>query len=450
MSNIIGLIPCAGTASRLFNLPKFMLPLKDKNVSLLSNWISILEENNCKKIIIGVSPVTEIFVSHLVNTQFLESNTKIIIKQVGNTETMNETIIKCMIGETYDLTIMCMPDTHVSKLSTNLIDDLINNNDIQVGAYLWNIRNTQVGKIGQCNVDNNYITDIIDKDINCNYNYGWGCVIFKPEFEKYIIKEDLHIGYSMKSVINSNNKILCKIMSGMFFDCGTIQGYSEYINYILEYKQVHIKGTIIIVAVYINNNENNFNQLINCLTQLRKVYKHDTIIAVDNNSLNSKWQDTANELDIIILTNNCHLHRYEMGAYKLALQYFRADKYIFIQGTIYINYKLDLSSLEYDKPNALAFNKLYGLHWSQEGLNLINKLLVSIDINPYNNEPLVLWNCFCCNNLFIQNMLKDGLFDLTSNTKNHSCAFERILGVYFTNKINVFDIIHCDAYQKIG
>ena len=450
MSNIIGLIPCAGTASRLFNLPKFMLPLKDKNVSLLSNWISILEENNCKKIIIGVSPVTEIFVSHLVNTQFSESNTKIIIKQVGNTETMNETIIKCMIGETYDLTIMCMPDTYVSKLSPILIDDLINNNDIQVGAYLWNIRNTQVGKIGQCNVDNNYITDIIDKDINCNYNYGWGCVIFKPEFEKHIINKDLHIGYSMKSAINSNNKILCKIMPGMFFDCGTIQGYSEYINYISEYKQVHIKGTIIIVAVYINNDENNFNQLINCLTQLRQVYKHDTIIAVDNNSLNSKWQDTANELDIIILTNNCQLHRYEMGAYKLALQYFRADKYIFIQETIYINYKLDLSSLEYDKPNALAFNKLYGLNWDLEGLNLINKLLVSIDINTYNNEPLVLCNCFCCNNLFIENMLKDGLFDLMSNTKNHSCAFERILGVYFTNKINVFDIIHCDAYQKIG
>ena len=92
MKSVIGLIPCAGTASRLFNLPKFMLPMKDKNISLLSNWINILEKLECNKIIIGVSPTTEIFVSHLIKTQFSESKTNIIIKLVGNTETMNETI----------------------------------------------------------------------------------------------------------------------------------------------------------------------------------------------------------------------------------------------------------------------------------------------------------------------------------------------------------------------
>ena len=50
--NVLGLLPCAGTASRLFNLPKFMLPLRDDNRSLLSNWIDILINNKCDKIII--------------------------------------------------------------------------------------------------------------------------------------------------------------------------------------------------------------------------------------------------------------------------------------------------------------------------------------------------------------------------------------------------------------
>lgn len=111
MKSVIGVIPCAGTASRLFNLPKFMLPMKDKNISLLSNWINILEKLECNKIIIGVSPTTEIFVSHLIKSQFSEAKTNIIIKLVGNTETMNETIIKCIEGEEYNLTLMCMPDT---------------------------------------------------------------------------------------------------------------------------------------------------------------------------------------------------------------------------------------------------------------------------------------------------------------------------------------------------
>jgi hypothetical protein len=138
-----------------------------------------------------------------------------------------------------------------------------------------------------------------------------------------------------------------------------------------------------------------------------------------------------------------------MGAYKLALQYYRADKYIFIQGTIYINYKLDLTMLNCDTPNAIAFNKVIGLHWGDFGLKLINKLLVSINMNEWNNEPLVLFNCFCSNNLFVENMFNNGIYDLHSNTKNHSCAFERILGCYFIKELNKVDILPNGAYNKI-
>ena len=80
---------------------------------------------------------------------------------------MNETIIKCLKDEKYDIAIMGMPDTYISSLSNNLIEK-INKNNINVGCYLWNIRDTQIGKIGQCNIDDNFIIDIIDKDINCN------------------------------------------------------------------------------------------------------------------------------------------------------------------------------------------------------------------------------------------------------------------------------------------
>lgn len=38
-NNIIGIIPCAGTASRLHNLPKFMLPTKDNNECLIKKYI---------------------------------------------------------------------------------------------------------------------------------------------------------------------------------------------------------------------------------------------------------------------------------------------------------------------------------------------------------------------------------------------------------------------------
>ena len=99
----------------------------------------------------------------------------------------------------------------------------------------------------------------------------------------------------------------------------------------------YINNLIIVVAVYINNDNKNYNELIKCLTQLRHIYTNETIIAVDNSSLNNKWFKIAKSLNIIILSNNSELHRFEMGAYKLALQYYRSDKYIFIQGTIFLH-----------------------------------------------------------------------------------------------------------------
>ena len=85
------------------------------------------------------------------------------------------------------------------------------------------------------------------------------------------------------------------------------------------------KGTIIIVAVYINNNLNNYNELVKCLIQLRHVYADTVIVAVDNGSLNSSWHEIANNLNITVLCNTSVSHRFEIGAYKLALQHFRAD-----------------------------------------------------------------------------------------------------------------------------
>jgi len=428
-----------------------MLPTKKEQCSLIVYWINMLINTKCNKIIIGVSENTKLFIDNIIKYNLNEDiKNKIYVKLVGNTTTMNETILECLKDEIYDIAIMGMPDTYVSQLSPILIENIIKKN-INIGCYLWNIRDTQLGKIGQCSVDDNFIIDIIDKDNTCDYNYGWGVVVFKPEFEKYIYKEDLHIGYSMKRYIE-NNKIIYQIMNdGMYFDCGTTIGYTEYLNYMEDIQPIKIKGTIIIVAVYINDNLDNYNELEKCLTQLRDIYVNNIIIAVDNGSLNNSWYHIANKLNINILFNNSVLHRFEMGAYKMALQHFRADKYIFIQGTIFINNKINLSALDTSEDMAISFHHINNnLCWDNNGLNLINKMLMSINMACWDNEPIILWNCFCCNNNCITNMLNSGIFDLISNTKAHSCAFERILGCYFKKiiKENIKCIDH-NVFTKI-
>jgi len=215
---------------------------------------------------------------------------------------------------------------------------------------------------------------------------------------------------------------------------------------------VKVNGVIIVLAVYINNNHNNFNHLVNCLNQLRVVYKNEVIVAVDNGSLNTSWYEYAKKLNINILYNNSVLHRFEIGAYKLALQHFRADTYIFIQGTIYIKKKLNLSVLDSTHEMAISFGYLNQFCWDNDGKNLlrlINKLLESIHMNHWNNDGIVLWNSFCCNNPFITGMLNSGIFDLPSNTKAHSCAFERILACYFMKTLKRVGHLDESSFRKI-
>lgn len=212
---------------------------------------------------------------------------------------------------------------------------------------------------------------------------------------------------------------------------------------------VKVKGTIIIVAVYINNDSNNFKELVKCLNQLRLVYTNEIIVAVDNGSLNTAWYEYAKKLNINILYNESVLYRFEMGAYKLALQHFRADKYIFIQGTIFINKELNLSVLDSTNEMAVSFGYIEGLSWNNDGLILINKLLRSINMNDWNNDGTILWDSFCCNNPFIIGMLNSGIFDLPSNTKAHSCAFERILACYFMKTLKRVTRLDESSFRKI-
>ena len=382
------------------------------------------------------------------------TDTKIIIKDVGVTNTMNDTIRKGLDNELYDLVIMAMPDTFVDKINTSFIQRLISDTTSTIGAYLWSIRYDQLGKIGQCKLENGLITDIIDKDEHCDYTFGWGAIVFKKGFEMYLKSEHLHPGYSMKEALDNYIRIPYEISNGQYFDCGTVDGYKTYLNFEDPVNPVRIKGTVIILAVYINTTQHCYDTLVRCLKQLRSVYKYETIVAVDNESLNSTWHSVAKELDMYVLLNEDTIHKFEFGAYKRALQSFRADNYIFMQGTIFINNSLTIT-LDSKNADVQVFKydgtRSWWDYWGEQyTLNLLK--LVHIHCEP-KDLGLVNWNSFCCNDLFVTKMFTSGIFNIPSNTKNHSCAFERIMYVFikdtFGKKYSI-KTISPEEYDKIG
>lgn len=228
---MIGLLPCAGIASRLSNIPKFILPTRHSNSSLITKWCKIMIDNQCDYIIIGSSVTNKPFIEYIINTQLLDHKDKIKIKLINNSITMNDTILQMLENENYDIALMGMPDTQIDGISQILIEKLKTNDNI-AGAYLWKLRKDQFGKMGQCSIEEDYINDIIDKNKDCKYEHGWGSIIFKKEFVKYIKKEDLHLGFSLKFSIDNREKVYYEIMGGLYWDCGTIDEYANCLNYI--------------------------------------------------------------------------------------------------------------------------------------------------------------------------------------------------------------------------
>ena len=192
-----------------------------------------------------------------------------------------------------------------------------------------------------------------------------------------------------------------------------------------------INDTLISIVIFVSNKEDELI-LISCLNQLRKIYPNNKIIAVDNNSLVTEWINVSKELHIVVLTNNSNLYRYELGGYKLVLESYRANKYIFLAGTTYIKKQLDLSILDNIEPKVLPFMCWKG---TSSGIILdeIAKQLLQLKLPLYNQNitPLLMSNMFCCNDACIEHMFKYNVFNLQITKKIQSGATERVLGSYF-------------------
>jgi hypothetical protein len=322
----------------------------------------------------------------------------------------------------------------INEKYKNMIIDILGDN-INVSSNINIIKNEDYNLCIYIN-HNNTILDINNTSIQINtslnddvLNYN-GVLIFKKNIEN--------------TFIENQNLLIEDNLSISLCDCSNFNNINR----------CYIKGTIIIVSLYLGNiNQENIDMSLKCLKSMREYYKKETIIIVDNNSINKDWIKTANELNMYILTNTNELFRYEIGAYNLALKYFKADAYICIHHNIQFYNKI-AEELENDKPDVYLFDSIIeyddkAYQWKIDLLEILNPYLKFLNMGNFTCGPLTKWNCFYCNNLMMEELLKSGLFNLISNNKRISGAQERILGVFF-NKItgNTLKIINSNTFLK--
>ena len=225
MEKILHIIPAAGKASRIGGIPKFLLPISQNN--FLINFHSNLLPNDNKNItkVIAVSSEYSETVNRLnLDTEILEVNTN----------TMNETIVKVINSyPSYSNYLLTMPDTYY--LDNNVIKRLLlnfNEKSSNVHLALWKIMKNQIGNLGQVEIKNKKIIQIIDKDPSCNFPYAWGAIVWNKNVNSFINTKDPTIGNILNPLLSIGEEIKYVIAENEYFDCGTFNEYSKLLKLI--------------------------------------------------------------------------------------------------------------------------------------------------------------------------------------------------------------------------
>lgn len=228
MNATVGLIPAAGKAVRMYGLPKFLLPVKDG--LLIDHLIAQMNQVVTEEIFIGTSHS---------NAEAILRYAPITYDQTKHyrveTRTMSETVLAArpIVGDAN--VIFGMGDSYWTGTSIyqRLLDKL---NFSCVSAALWQVSSVQARSLGMCKVEGNIgddeviITKIVDKDQSGDLSWAWGALAWTKDFWQYIREDDPHVGYAVQRVIEQSNPVPAVLSDGIYFDCGTTDGYFECIR----------------------------------------------------------------------------------------------------------------------------------------------------------------------------------------------------------------------------
>jgi UTP-glucose-1-phosphate uridylyltransferase len=150
---------------------------------------------------------------------------------VANTHTMSETLLAARdyIDPNANV-LMGMPDsTHTGTWPifpfTELAREIEKPDRIAV-AGCWKARSEQRGKLGLVWINGQgLITEVVDKRADCNLDWAWGVLAWKPAFWKYIVPAHPHVGYALAGAIKANERVASVQFEGDYWDCGTRSEY---------------------------------------------------------------------------------------------------------------------------------------------------------------------------------------------------------------------------------
>lgn len=218
----VGLIPCAGAATRIHGLPKWCLPVPQGYLlSVLLNRM----ESVAPSVVIGVNPENASLVGQYKRMAFVHT--------AKNFKTMSETVLSCIKFFEPDSDVAFgMPDTFIEddNCYPKLAKALANGADVAVAHF--HARPKQHLKAGMIDSRGNQVIEVVDKPAETKLTRLWGALAWKPVFWQFIHPEDPHVGYALPRAIAAGLDVRAVRMDGGYWDAGTVDEYFELVTYL--------------------------------------------------------------------------------------------------------------------------------------------------------------------------------------------------------------------------
>jgi hypothetical protein len=220
-----GILPAAGSATRMRGMPKFLLPCSISYETLLEKHIDNLLKY-CEVVWVPTRPELVGLIHSLGYT-----SDRVVVVALSS-KSMTETVLKIAKISNSESFMLCMPDTFFyGDLPYMALSTL----DSDVNLACWKIREEQMGKLGQvkfhASIDNKgKIVDSRDKDPKCTFEYSWGAMAFNRKFLGLGNPEMPHVGYIINPAIQSGLDVQGFKVSGEYFDCGTPTEYLQLVG----------------------------------------------------------------------------------------------------------------------------------------------------------------------------------------------------------------------------
>lgn len=220
---MIGIIPIGGHATRIHGLPKFLLPVPGGYL-LNTLCLRMRDDDGTMPIIAAVSAE---------NANLLQKHAPPHLRMTHvETATMCEALL-VLQGLTGKQTVLFgMPDTYWSadNVYHRLAEELRDGADVAVAC--WRVRPDQIGKVGQVALDDGLlITQVVDKDPTCTFDYMWGAIAWDPEFWAHIRPDMQTVGDALQAAVLAGLEVCAVLVPGEYWDCGTPD---EYFNCVVQ------------------------------------------------------------------------------------------------------------------------------------------------------------------------------------------------------------------------